>query len=392
MKYQVYNLLQSSVLFSLCGNAGSPLHVYEQLLAYGHLEKALQAPVGGFSLPTGMSIHYSSQDSKMRDSVEMLRIMFDQVATIFYKAEVLEGSNLLNYYNKINSVTSVTDLDVHAMSLTLNGAKQAFKKVEDNMIALQGEVHFLIETVRRRIQELRNEIQENEVERQTLDEKMKILGEKIRDYDNSARDSDRQARYMEAEARRMAREADEAAAWGGVELVGAAVSGVIGLFTGGVGFAVPFVVLGGLGVKNVRDVAHYRSRAQDFREDAYRSRNRADELRRQVRLSERSVIQLKENAEYIQRQIIQLESSQRRINELSKSLHGSVGATNEVILMLQNIVVAVTNAELSAKSLQDLFKHLPQVMEKASVSQLKTTKSAWTSIQELLLIHHKLLT
>jgi septal ring factor EnvC (AmiA/AmiB activator) len=329
----------------------------------------------------------------MHDSVELLRIMFDQMATKFYKAVVLDGSDLLNHHKNIFSASSVSELDVNRMSVTLRGAKRSFKGVEDNMIGLQSEVHYLIESVRSRIHELKDEIKSFEDKQKSMEQEIAMMETEIQESDSSAREYDRYAIDMDFLARKKKREAEEAAKWGIGELA-AAGAVAVGIFAGGLPLlaAIPGVVLGGAGLKNVNDHMYYDEQAANYRHDAYRYWIRANGLRENVKMIKRNISNLKLEAIHVRHELQQLEYALRRVNDLSNSLHGSVKGTYEVVSMLQNMEIAIANAELDTQSIIERFKYIPNVIKRASDSMLKNTKSAWISIQELLKLKQNLLT
>lgn len=366
------------------------LNTYNRLVSSGHLPKSVPNKRQAFPPIGGLGFAKNQKESAIKDSVDNLQLALDQVSTLFYKVVALRGSELMVQDIRVQSCNSIKDLNVAEMRKAINDGLVSFKDLEASVYQIETLLHFLLEDSRDRLRNINTELFDLGSKRELMNSKIENLEETITNLEALAREKEDSSWYFGEQAKTNERESESSMLWGLGQL---AVGGALTYLTAGGYLMYAGVGTAVRGVLNMAKSENLSRRAEELRREASRHTNQANAHRHetgQLRLEIKNIeIDITQNK--LARQ--ELSSSVKQLENLLDSIHSSTRSTTEVLEILGNMYAALKDAGLHSRSLkffQNTHSNLSSKLRRASKAQEEGMKRAWKTIEQIVLIKHRL--
>lgn len=340
--------------------------------------------------PRGIGFSKNIKEIEIQNSLEFLQLSFDQLSTMFYKVIALRGSDLIQQNLYIQSISSVSDLNVLEMRKSLHAAVVSFKELKSNTYYTETDLHFLIEDCRETIRDIDQNMNRLQIEKESMEVQIRNKEKSISELEHIARENENSARHMEHMAWDHDRQADESASWGLGKLI---VGGALTWFSGGTYLAYVGMASIASGVYNVAESGSQARQAREFRNIARDRRHQAHLYQTEVKTLRKQIVELTVNIGVNKNVRNGLAISLAQLEDLSSSLQSSARSVTDILMLMDDMEAGLKGASLHTKSveiIQNSYSNLSKKLERANQAQKDGLLTAWSTLQSIIQMKHNI--
>lgn len=365
------------------------LHTYELLVTSGFIKGSV--PNSWQQLPPrGLGFSKNVKEIEIQNSLEFLQLSFDQLSTMFYKVIALRGSDIIQQNLYIQSISSVSDLNVLEMRKALYAAAVSFKELKSNTHYIETLLHFLIEDCRETIRYIDQDMNKLQIEKESMEVQVRNKEKSIAELEHIARENENSASHMEHMAWGHERQADESAKWGFGKLI---VGGALTWFSGGTYLAYVGIATIVSGVYNVAESNSEAVQARELRSVARDKWNQARVYQTEVKTLRKQIEELTVNIGVNKNAKNSLAISLAHLEDLSSSLQSSTRSMTDILMLMDDMEAGLKGASLHTKSveiIQNSYSNLSKKLERANQAQKDGLLRAWSTLQSIIQMKHNI--